>query len=514
MPTKRTFTFVFRGKPVEIEKEYGSDEEELINNSRPRLLWPDDGQDYAEGEDECYEDEERKDNVGIEPEEHHYDEDDQAEWDQQEEGRQTPPPPSPSPPPRTNYQYEGENDHDSGAYEDEDDSYPTQPVINRGYVSESIAMVQHRYNPINPSDGDDLNEEDDLDGAQDDTMYTALDDDYSDDEASSPLYSQEDLVNPFEYIPNPEEDRLLAEERERQRIASRDKLGIVGRGVKYPIPAYFLEAPSPTTTFGRTTLWPMQYQTGESSGSQHRSSRLLIPPASRPSFSKGPAFNTSSASVSSSSSSAPSLPPSEQLQPTPAPPVSEETKKERATKSTVVTRPANPDEIQAIYAAILGRRHVSAKDQEEPTNRRSKDKARKQNSSTGGSGSSLYGSEEEQEYDDKTAVAEDERSIHKEYSLGEGSCVEENLMEDIEDNLVENEKAALEPIYRPLKHHLSTDECSLEDLVEKVDDGEHENLDQAVPHICEAFDGSSSAGNPSTHKPAEGTETKTTTIEP
>ncbi|KAG0214846.1 hypothetical protein BGX33_001742 [Mortierella sp. NVP41] len=436
MPTKRTFTFVFRGKPVEIEKEYGSDEEELINNSRPRLLWPDDGQDYAEGEDECYEDEERKDNVGIEPEEHHYDEDDQAEWDQQEEGRQTPPPPSPSPPPRTNYQYEGENDHDSGAYEDEDDSYPTQPVINRGYVSESIAMVQHRYNPINPSDGDDLNEEDDLDGAQDDTMYTALDDDYSDDEASSPLYSQEDLVNPFEYIPNPEEDRLLAEERERQRIASRDKLGIVGRGVKYPIPAYFLEAPSPTTTFGP-----------------------------------------------------PSLPPSEQLQPTPAPPVSEETKKERATKSTVVTRPANPDEIQAIYAAILGRRHVSAKDQEEPTNRRSKDKARKQNSSTGGSGSSLYGSEEEQEYDDKTAVAEDERSIHKEYSLGEGSCVEENLMEDIEDNLVENEKAALEPIYRPLKHHLSTDECSLEDLVEKVDDGEHENLDQAVPHICEAFDG-------------------------
>ncbi|KAF9092082.1 hypothetical protein BGX29_010613 [Mortierella sp. GBA35] len=436
MPTKRTFTFVFRGKPVEIEKEYGSDEEELINNSRPRLLWPDDGQDYAEGEDECYEDEERKDNVGIEPEEHHYDEDDQAEWDQQEEGRQTPPPPSPSPPSRTNYQYEGENDHDSGAYEDEDDSYPTQPVINRGYVSESIAMVQHRYNPINPSDGDDLNEEDDLDGAQDDTMYTALDDDYSDDEASSPLYSQEDLVNPFEYIPNPEEDRLLAEERARQRIASRDKLGIVGRGVKYPIPAYFLEAPSPTTTFGP-----------------------------------------------------PSLPPSEQLQPTPAPPVSEETKKERATKSTVVTRPANPDEIQAIYAAILGRRHVSAKDQEEPTNRRSKDKARKQNSSTGGSGSSLYGSEEEQEYDDKTAVAEDERSIHKEYSLGEGSCVEENLMEDIEDNLVENEKAALEPIYRPLKHHLSTDECSLEDLVEKVDDGEHENLDQAVPHICEAFDG-------------------------
>jgi len=140
-------------------------------------------------------------NASIEPSVHHYDERD----------------------------HDDDEDHDDAYGDDEEDELlPPQPTIHRGYVSESIAMVQHRQHLTSTQqEGHVTDGEDEQDYGRDDTMYTALDEN-SDDEESSPLYSQETLNNPFQYVPDPEQDYLLMQERERQRIASRDKLGIVG----------------------------------------------------------------------------------------------------------------------------------------------------------------------------------------------------------------------------------------------------------------------------------------------
>ncbi|KAK3841149.1 MAG: hypothetical protein J3R72DRAFT_446060 [Linnemannia gamsii] len=308
MPTTRTFSFVFRGKQVEVEREYASDEEELIN-TKPRCLWPDDGRNHGEQDDD-YEEEEQwseyeqhEDQAEAGPSvQHHYSERSQPRWEQREGSQSPPPPVSPMSSLRPG-QY-----NQPDAYENHD-PLPPQPTINRGYTAEAITMVQRTPRVANTQREDEFrdyrdytDEEDANDAGMDDTMYTAFYDD-SDNEESSPLYSQEDSINPFEHIPNPEEDWLLAQERERQRIASKDKLGIVGRGIKYPIPADLLEAPSPTTTFGRTTLWPMRVQVPESSTSQQqRPSKLDIATGPNLIFSTGPAFNRPSISASTSTS--------------------------------------------------------------------------------------------------------------------------------------------------------------------------------------------------------------------
>lgn len=134
-----------------------------------------------------------------------------------------------TPPPYSQDAEHGDYDqHD--VYEEESNRLPHQPVINRGYVAESVTMYQRQSQPTNTQHGDYTDEEDsDHDVGQDDTIYTALYDS-SDNEEASPMYSQESTINPFEHIPNPEKDWLIAQERERQRIASRHKLGIVGYG--------------------------------------------------------------------------------------------------------------------------------------------------------------------------------------------------------------------------------------------------------------------------------------------
>ncbi|KAG0371500.1 hypothetical protein BGX24_001577 [Mortierella sp. AD032] len=331
-------------------------------------------------------------------------------------------------------------------------------------------------------------EEDANDAGMDDTMYTAFYDD-SDNEESSPLYSQEDSINPFEHIPNPEEDWLLAQERERQRIASKDKLGIVGRGIKYPIPADLLEAPSPTTTFGRTTLWPMRVQVPESSTSQQqRPSKLDIATGPHLIFSTGPAFNrpSISASTSTSTPSSPTTTAAPPTQPQTDSTLVPEDKKGRTSISTVVTRPAKPDEIQAIYAAILGRRKMPTKEQEGQSTYQSEglkeqedqpayqseDLVTRQNSATGGSGSSLYGSEEEPELEEKVGVLKE--------CDNEATLTAEELLQD--------KLAELGPCNPGSKHrHSSKDECEVEDQAAEMDADELNS--DTLQHKCQVFDG-------------------------
>ncbi|KAF8946031.1 hypothetical protein BGZ47_001469 [Haplosporangium gracile] len=509
MPTTRTFSFVFRGKQVEVEREYASDEEELIN-TKPRCLWPDDGRDYSpqeqEQQDDYYEENHQLDQYEhpskyddesrVEPDvqyHHHHEHSNRAEYEQQE-GPGTPPPissisSSPDSQAAEHSGHDHDRQHQHDAYEEEeDDPLPPQPIINRGYVAESVTMIQHQSQPTGTQQEGDYTDEEDSDHnvEQDDTIYTALYDS-SDYEDVSPMYSQESSLNPFEHIPNPEEDWLIAQERERQRIASRHKLGIVGRGIKYPIPADLLEAPSPTTTFGRTTLWPIRVEVPESSTSRQRAQNLTIP--AQPNFSTGPAFNLASlsASTSASASAAASLPlvttsaPSAQVQSQSARvTVPEDKKKGRVSTSTstVVTRPAQPNEIQAIYAAILGRRNVPEKEQEERSRFQNEGIGARHNDAiaTGGSGSSLYGSEEEQEPEEKMDVL-------KEYDGKEVTLTAEELFQE--------KVAELGPCNPASKRHFTAvDECEVEDEADE-DDTLHasEQGDVTGLHKCEVFDG-------------------------
>ncbi|KAG0295869.1 hypothetical protein BGZ96_010778 [Linnemannia gamsii] len=510
MPTKRTFSFVFRGKQVQVEREYASDEEELIN-TKPRCLWPDDGRDYAAEEDDYYDEEEQQwdqhqqheDETGVEPvEQHHHDEHINYAGYEQQDSPGTPPPNSPAstspaptspipPSPHSLRAEYNENDHHDqhDAYEEEEhDLLPHHPTINRGYIAESIIMVQHPSQPTSSQqEGDYTDEEDDEHSVgQDDTMYTAMYES-SDNEEASPMYSQGDTINPFEHIPNPEEDWLIAQERERQRIASKHKLGIVGRGIKYPIPADLLEAPSPTTTFGRTTLWPIQVDTPESSMSRQRLHKLTKP-AAQPNFSIGPAFNLASASATTSASasafgsvslaSTSALSTQAQSLSTQVTSVQEDKKKGSSTSistSTVVTRPAQPNEIQAIYAAILGRRRLPEKEQEKGGQSRyqGEGKGTRPKGATGGSGSSLYGSEEEQEPEKMDVQEKDDDS--------EATLAAEELLQA--------KLAGLGPLNPGLKRH-SAEECDVED--EPDEDVTLHAPEQAVVtdlHKCEVFDG-------------------------
>ncbi|KAF9910924.1 hypothetical protein EC991_005098 [Linnemannia zychae] len=509
-----------------------NDEEELIN-TKPRCLWPDDGRDYGE-RDDYYEEEEQQ---WDEPERHeelaktgpsvhyHHDEHNQLGAEQQGDS-QTPPPASPlSPRPQNNYQ--------SNTYEERYDILPEQPTINRGYIAEAVTMVQHppRSAISRQDDGlrdyhDYSDEEDTQDIGKDDTMYTDFYDGVdSGDEESSPLYSQEIANNPFEHIPDPEKDWILAQERERQRIASKDKLGIVGRGIKYPIPADLLEAPSPTTTFGRKTLWPMRIEEPSSPRSQQWPPKLVVPtdprpfffqpsstnqqrppeqdirlgprpfsfdppsmnqqqrlqPAvlasSRPFFSVGPAFHPPSTSTSMSASS------SAQAQPESifSAPISQDDKEERTLASTVVTRPAQPGEIQALYAAILGRRKMPVKEQEEQLGHKIAALSTRQHSATGGSGSSLYGSgsEDEQGPEEKSEVME--------------ACDDETTL--TAEGLFQKMMVELGPCNPGRKHHCpSIDECDIEDQTEN--NGEDQQTDSTLSqtdatllHKCMSFDG-------------------------
>ncbi|KAK3822163.1 MAG: hypothetical protein JOS17DRAFT_322258 [Linnemannia elongata] len=493
MPTTRTFSFVFRGKQVEVEREYASDEEELIN-TKPRCLWPDDGRDYSAQaqeeelqEDDDYEEEQPwgqyeqyENDSRVETDGQHHrdklDERDSHVGHEQHDSPATPPP----------YSQDAEHgDYDQhDVYEEESNRLPHQPVINRGYVAESVTMYQRQSQPTNTQHGDYTDEEDsDHDVGQDDTIYTALYDS-SDNEEASPMYSQESTINPFEHIPNPEKDWLIAQERERQRIASRHKLGIVGRGIKYPIPADLLEAPSPTTTFGRTTLWPMRVEAPLSSTSRQQSHQLTIP--AQPNFSVGPAFNRASTSTSTSVSEpsppATTLAPSAPAQSRPARVNSvPEDKEGRASTltSTVVTRPAQPNEIQAIYAAILGRRNVPEKGQDE-------DKGARHNTmiAAGGCGSSLYGSEEEHEPEEKEEHESEEKEDVLEEIDGENVTL-------VAEELFQEKVAELGPCNPASKRYASAmDECEVEE--ESDEDNTRYSTEQGDAfglHRCEVFDG-------------------------
>ncbi|KAF9181832.1 hypothetical protein BGZ50_005297 [Haplosporangium sp. Z 11] len=69
-------------------------------------------------------------------------------------------------------------------------------------------------------------------------------------------------VNPFTYVPSPGEEERLERERQRQRVTSSRNLGLVLRGQKLAMSPTSLEAPSPTTTFGRRILWPSNPERG------------------------------------------------------------------------------------------------------------------------------------------------------------------------------------------------------------------------------------------------------------
>ncbi|KAK5815567.1 hypothetical protein F5H01DRAFT_191529 [Linnemannia elongata] len=526
MPTTRTFSFVFRGKQVEVEREYASDEEELIN-TKPRCLWPDDGRDYSaqaqeqEQDDDYYEEDQSLDQYEEHEHESRVDPDVQHHRDQQNEHHNrlgyeqhdspgTPPATSNIPP--SPYSQDAEHsDYDHrDVYEEKGDHLPHQPIINRGYVAESVAMIQHQSQPTSTQQESDYTDGEDSDHhvRQDDTMYTALYDS-SDNEDASPMYSQESSINPFEYIPNPEEDWLIAQERERQRIASKHKLGIVGRGIKYPIPADLLEAPSPTTTFGRTTLWPMRVEAPESLTSRQRSHKLTT--SAQPNFSIGPAFKraltSTSTPIATSSPPATTSVPSAQAQSRPAQvsAVPEDKKKGRASPSTltstVVTRPAQPNEIQAIYAAILGRRNVPEKEQEERPCVQSEGKGVRRNIviATGGSGSSLYGSEEEHESEEKVDVLEEsdgeELTLTAEESGGEEvtPTAEESDGDEVTLAAQElfQERVALLGLCNPSsKRHFAVDECEVEDEADEDDTlYASEQGDLTGLHKCEVFDG-------------------------
>lgn len=143
--------------------------------------------------------------------------------------------------------------------------------------------------------------------------------------------------------------------------------------------------------------------------------------------------------------------------------------------STVVTRPAQPNEIQAIYAAILGRRKVPEKEQEKEGQSRyqGEGKGTRPKTATGGSGSSLYGSEEEQEPEKLDVLEKDDES---EATLAAEELLQERLAE-------------LGPLNPGLKRH-AAEECDLED--EPDEDVTLHAHDQTVVtglHKCEVFDG-------------------------
>ncbi|KAG9061685.1 hypothetical protein KI688_007266 [Linnemannia hyalina] len=439
-----------------------SDEEELIN-TKPRCLWPDDGRDYnaqaqaqEQEDDDYYEEdqyEQHEDESRAESDEQHHD---SHVGHEQHDSPRTPPATSPIP----HSPFSQNSEHSDYDYRD----LSHQHIIHRGYIAESATMVQHQHQPASTQEDGDYTDEDDSDHhvGQDDTMYTALYDS-SDNEDASPMYSQESSINPFEHIPDPEKDWLIAQERERQRIASRHKLGIVGRGIKYPIPADLLEVPSPTTTFGRTTLWPMRLEVPESH-------KLTVP--AQPNFSIGPAFSRASTSASTSVSASSSASSAQaQSRPAQVSSVPEDKKKGRASTSTststVVTRPAQPDEIQAIYAAILGRRNAPEKEQEERPRFQSEGKDARHNIviATGGSGSSLYGSEEEHEPEEKLDVLEE---FDEEVTL----TAEELFQEKV---------AELGPCNCPTKRPVTA--------VYDCDVDVAEQGDFASLHKCEVFDG-------------------------
>lgn len=172
-----------------------------------------------------------EDDSRVEPDvQHHRDKLDEYDYHVGHEQHDSPAttylPPSPYPQDAEHSDYDH---HD--VYEEESDRLPHQPVINRGYVAESVTMYQHQSELTSTQHERDYTDEEDNDHdvGQDGAMYTALYDS-SDNEEASPMYSQESTINPFEHIPNPEKDWLIAQERERQRIASRHKLGIVGYG--------------------------------------------------------------------------------------------------------------------------------------------------------------------------------------------------------------------------------------------------------------------------------------------
>jgi hypothetical protein len=161
--------------------------------------------------------------------------------------------------------------------------------------------------------------------------------------------------------------------------------------------------------------------------------------------------------------------------------VQEEKKKGRPSTSistTVVTRPAQPNEIQTIYAAILGRRRVPEKEQVDEGQSRYQGEGvvTRQNSATGGSGSSLYGSEEEQEPEEKMDVLEEDDE-------GEATLAAE---EPLQRNLAE-----LGPFNPASKRPLTAvDECEVEDEADG-DDTLHafEQVVAAGLHKCGVFDG-------------------------
>ncbi|KAF9929383.1 hypothetical protein FBU30_001587 [Linnemannia zychae] len=503
MPTKRTFSFVFRGKQIEVEREYPSDEEDLIN-TKPRCLWPDDGRDYNAKEDQEYEQHDEQADASVAQPHNEYSQDG---WELQD-GPDTSLYSSPHNDAQDydtyadNDDYEGNvlADDENDPYPDEeygdnsyaDDEYeeslPPQPTIHRGYTAESVTMVRHSSHIKGTRQKDvDNNEDEDQDDEQDRTMYTVLDAD-SGDEHSSHVYSRENLDNPFKYIPNQERDWLDAQERERQRIECRNKLGIVGRGIKYPIPAELLEAPSPTTTFGRTTLWPMRVELPLVPASRPLPyAPMLI--RNRPNFSIGPAFKqpiftpapipaTEPASASTSTSVPSTRSRHHLVQKSLTPKEAKE--KAVATSTTVTTRPARPDEIQAIYAAILGRRKPPPTEQEEQPIYQSEDLDSRQLILTGGNGSSLYGSEEEQELEEKTEVSEENDA--------DATLTTEQLYQKKLEDL-----GPCHPGHK--RHHCSTDECEAEDIMEnenendKTTDSIGELSSEVILHECFVFDG-------------------------
>ncbi|KAG0380171.1 hypothetical protein BGX24_009786 [Mortierella sp. AD032] len=92
-----------------------------------------------------------------------------------------------------------------------------------------------------------------------------------------------------------------------------------------------------------------------------------------------------------------------------------ESNRGRILTSTVVTRPARPDEIQALYAAILGRQKVSTEEREHQSSFQSKGLIIRQDTKTGGSQSRLCRSddlefeEEAEPKSDSTLVPEDDK---------------------------------------------------------------------------------------------------------
>ncbi|KAG0272576.1 hypothetical protein BGZ95_011671 [Linnemannia exigua] len=351
------------------------------------------------------------------------------------------------------------------AYE-EQGPFPPQPTINRGYTAEVTTSTWAW--------------EDDIRDYRDytDEEYTAD----SDNEESWPSNSQEDTSNPFEHVPNPEEDRRLAQERQQQRIACKDKLGVVVRGTKFPISADLLEAPSPTMTFGRQTLWPVRDDPPESLTSpQLRSPNLDMPTGHHPIFCVGPAFPRLSTPASAASSTASSSLITTAVlttQPRSDSTLIMESSKGPST-STLVTRPAQPNEIQAIYAAIMGRRKVPSKEQEQQSTFTSEGLFKSQNSARGGGESSLNGSEEPMLNGNEDSVAKEQAGVLKE-------CDKEVTL--TAEALLQKKLAELGPCNPGSKRRRPpTDECEIEEQAMDLE-ADEQNGD-ALLHTCQVVDG-------------------------